>query len=220
MDIAIVPTTPEHIESFHRALDIVARERKYLALLEAPPLTQTREFIMGLIRNGGLQFVALADGEVVGWCDIQRHGFPSRAHRGTLGMGIVPAYRGRGIGLRLIRATLAQARAAGFVRVELDVHADKRARDSALRQGGLRPRRRGSRRRIRRRRISRRHQYGHRGSRVRRVVGPFSLEAGRHFRKGSRPSKSALPRRPPPPEPRNPIEGFQTWRSLRRKAGR
>ena len=125
------PDKPEHIESFHRALDIVARERKYLALLEAPPLSQTREFVMDFIQKGGLQFVALAEGEVVGWCDIQRHGFPSRAHRGTLGMGIVPAYRGRGIGLRLIQATLAQARVARFVRVELDVHADN-ARAIAL----------------------------------------------------------------------------------------
>ena len=131
MDIVIVPTTPEHIESFHRALDIVARERKYLALLEAPPLAQTREFVIGVIQNGGLQFVALADGEVVGWCDIQRLGFPSRAHRGTLGMGVVPAYRGRGVGLRLIQTTLARARVAGFVRVELDVHADN-ARAIAL----------------------------------------------------------------------------------------
>ena len=131
MDIAIVPTTPEHIASFHRALDIVARERKYLTLMEALPLPQTREFVMGMLDKGGLQFIALADREVVGWCDIQRHGFPSRAHRGTLGMGIVPAYRGRGIGLRLIRATLARARVAGFVRVELDVHADN-ARAIAL----------------------------------------------------------------------------------------
>ena len=98
MDIAIIPTSPGQIESFHRALDVVARERKYLALLEAPPLPQVREFVMDLIQRGGLQFVAAVEDEVVGWCDIQRHGFPSCAHRGTLGMGIVPAYRGRGLG--------------------------------------------------------------------------------------------------------------------------
>jgi RimJ/RimL family protein N-acetyltransferase len=39
-------------------------------------------------------------------------------------MGIVPSYRGCGFGLRLITATLAQARKAGFVRVELCVHSD------------------------------------------------------------------------------------------------
>jgi RimJ/RimL family protein N-acetyltransferase len=131
MDIAIIPTSPERIESFRRALDVVARERKYLALLEAPPLTQVREFVMDLIQKGGLQFVAVVGDEVVGWCDIQRHSFPSRAHRGTLGMGIVPAYRDRGLGVRLIQAALAQAWAARFVRVELDVHGDN-ARAIAL----------------------------------------------------------------------------------------
>ena len=131
MDIAVIPTSPEQIESFHRALDVVARERKYLALLEAPPLTHVREFVMDLTHKGGLQFVAVAEGEVVGWCDIQRHGFPSGAHRGTLGMGIIPAWRGRGLGSRLIQAALAQAWAACFVRVELDVHADN-ARAIAL----------------------------------------------------------------------------------------
>lgn len=39
-------------------------------------------------------------------------------------MGIVPAYRGRGLGARLLNATLEAAFDAGFVRVELNVHAD------------------------------------------------------------------------------------------------
>jgi len=119
-----VPIAPEHIESFHRALDTVARERKYLTLFEAPQLPQTREFVMENITSGNPQFVALEEGEVVGWCDIRRHFFPAHAHRGTLGMGIIPAYRGRGLGARLLNATLEAAFDAGFVRVELNVHAD------------------------------------------------------------------------------------------------
>ena len=50
---------------------------------------------------------------------------------GTLGVGLVPAYRGRGLGSRLIEAALERARAAGFVRIELDVYADN-ARAIAL----------------------------------------------------------------------------------------
>ncbi len=46
-------------------------------------------------------------------------------------MGIVASHRGRGLGLRLINATLTQARKVGFVRVELCVHADN-ARAIAL----------------------------------------------------------------------------------------
>lgn len=128
---SVAPIAPEHIEGFHRAVDRVARERKYLTLLEALPLPQTREFVLNNIKNGNPQFVALVEGEVVGWCDVRRHFFPAHAHRGTLGMGIIPAYRGGGLGLRLLNTTLEAAFEAGFVRIELDVHADN-ARAIAL----------------------------------------------------------------------------------------
>jgi RimJ/RimL family protein N-acetyltransferase len=130
-DVVIAAVAPEHVEGLHRAIDIVARERKYLTLFEAFPLPETREFVRDLISKGGLQFVALARGGVVGWCDIRRHPFPSHAHRGALGMGLLPAYRGRGLGRTLLDATLAQAFRSGFVRVELDVRADN-ARAIAL----------------------------------------------------------------------------------------
>jgi RimJ/RimL family protein N-acetyltransferase len=122
-DARIAPIAPGHIESFHRALDTVARERKYLAHLEAPPLSRTRAFVLSNIKSGNPQFVALAGGEVVGWCEIGRDGLPTHAHRGTLGLGILPAYRGRGLGTRLLNAALEAAFAAGFVRIELDVYA-------------------------------------------------------------------------------------------------
>ncbi|EJZ18029.1 GNAT family N-acetyltransferase [Rhizobium sp. Pop5] len=122
--VRIEPITTAHIDGFHRALDIVARERKYLSMLEASPLPQTRDFVMGMIEKGNPQFVAVIADEVIGWCDISRHFFPSHAHRGRLGMGILPAYRGRGLGRRLIETTLRTAREAGFARVELDVYED------------------------------------------------------------------------------------------------
>jgi RimJ/RimL family protein N-acetyltransferase len=123
-DIRIRSIATEHIESFHYALDTVARERRYLTFLAAPPLEETRGFVLGMIKNGDPQVVALEDGTVVGWCDIRRHFFPSHAHGGSLGMGILPGYRGRGLGRRLIEAALQAAREAGLVRVELSVHAD------------------------------------------------------------------------------------------------
>ncbi|ASY74396.1 putative acetyltransferase (plasmid) [Sinorhizobium fredii CCBAU 83666] len=39
-------------------------------------------------------------------------------------MGIIPSFRGHGLGSRLIAAALHQAREAGLVRIELSVHAD------------------------------------------------------------------------------------------------
>jgi RimJ/RimL family protein N-acetyltransferase len=122
--INIVPIAPEHIPGLWHALDVVARERKYLVLTEAPPIESTREFVMNNIAARNPQLLALAEDEVVGWCDVRREHFPAHAHCGTLGMGILPAFRGKGLGLRLMQATLETAHFEGFVRVELTAHAD------------------------------------------------------------------------------------------------
>jgi RimJ/RimL family protein N-acetyltransferase len=122
--IDIVPIAPEHVEGFWHALDVVARERKYLVLTEAPPMESTREFVLKNIAVRNPQMVALKKDEVVGWCDVRREHFPAHAHCGTLGMGILPAFRGKGIGRRLMQATLEAAHIEGFVRVELTAHAD------------------------------------------------------------------------------------------------
>lgn len=122
--IEVVATTPEHIDGFHRAIDTVARERRYLTMLEAFPLPETRDFVLNMIKQGNPHVVATSGDQVIGWCDITRHFFPSHAHRGTLAMGIIPGYRGVGVGYRLITAALSQARKAGLVRIELSVHAD------------------------------------------------------------------------------------------------
>ncbi|WP_117193613.1 GNAT family N-acetyltransferase [Rhizobium terrae] len=122
--IAIVPIREEHIESFRKALDTVSRERKYLSFLEAPPIDDVRPFVQDMIANGHPQVVAMVDAKVVGWCDIRRNSRPVHAHCGTLGMGIVPGYRDKGLGTRLITATLEAARKLGLHRVELHVHAD------------------------------------------------------------------------------------------------
>jgi len=47
----IVPISEEYIQSYHEALDRVAREKKYLSFFEAPPLEVSREFILDNIRG-------------------------------------------------------------------------------------------------------------------------------------------------------------------------
>ena len=124
MNLKIVPITEEHIAGFHAAVDSVAREKLYLAMLQAPPLEESAEFVRDNIRKGNPQFVALVEDEVVGWCDVFPEKRETMAHGGVLGMGIIEGYRGRGIGAALIRATLEQAKAVGFTRVELTVRED------------------------------------------------------------------------------------------------
>jgi RimJ/RimL family protein N-acetyltransferase len=122
--IVIEPIREDHIEGFHKALDMVSRERKYLTFLEAPPLESMRTFVLDMISNAHPQVVAVVDAQVIGWCDIRRHPQPTHAHCGTLGMGIIPGFRDKGLGTRLIRAAVGQAREQGLHRVELHVHAD------------------------------------------------------------------------------------------------
>jgi RimJ/RimL family protein N-acetyltransferase len=124
MMVEIRPITADDVEGFHRAVDAVARERKYLALLEAPPLASAREFVLKHIAKGNPQFVAIADGSVVGWCEVVRLDRPAYAHAGVLGMGLLAPFRGQGHGRRLVETTLQAAKLAGFSRVELTVYAD------------------------------------------------------------------------------------------------
>jgi RimJ/RimL family protein N-acetyltransferase len=122
--ISIESIRDEHVESFRTALDIVARERKYLIFLEAPSVEQMRAFVRDNIVAGHPHKVAVAGGQVVGWCDIRRGVRDAQAHCGVLGMGIIPGYRDRGLGRELMLAALDAARAAGLHRVELHAHAD------------------------------------------------------------------------------------------------
>src|SRR5947209_2360520 len=131
MNIRIVPIAEEHVEAFHRVLDVVARERKYLAFLEAPPLEQARTFVTKNIGNNNVQLVGLVGDELVGWADVLPKDRPVHSHVGVLGIGILPAFRERGLGAALIQAALQAAKRRGYVRIELTVRAEN-ARAIAL----------------------------------------------------------------------------------------
>jgi RimJ/RimL family protein N-acetyltransferase len=135
--IEIVPISPAHIDSFHRALDLVVRERRYLAMLEAPPIEEFRGFVQNIVDRRYPQFVALSVGEVVGWCDVLPKTWPIYAHTGVLGVALLPPLRGQGIGTRLIARTLEAARAYGLTRVELTVRENNRGAIALYRRFGF-----------------------------------------------------------------------------------
>ena len=121
--ITIVPTDEMYAASFHRCLDAVARERRYLAFTAAPPADGVRSFVQAVIASGGVQLLALDGHMVVGWCDIMRKPMEGFTHVGTLGMGVLGSHRRRGLGTQLVVAALERARATGVGRVELEVFA-------------------------------------------------------------------------------------------------
>lgn len=127
----IRPITLADIEGFGDCVGAVMKEREYLAFQQPFPLAQTAAFVATNLENGGPMFVADDGGRIVGWCDVRRESIPIYAHEGVLGMGLLPDYRGRGLGELLIRAALDAARAAGFERVSLTVYG-RNARAAAL----------------------------------------------------------------------------------------
>ena len=124
MGIEIVPIERRHVEGFREVLDGIARERRWLAFLEAPPLARVRSFVRKGRLQGMTQFVAVDDGRVVGWCDVNPKTHETLRHCGVLGMGVAATHRGRGLGRRLLVATVDAALARGLTRIELTVRAD------------------------------------------------------------------------------------------------
>jgi len=129
--VVIRPIVLRDIEQFRDVTNVVMRERAFLAFVEGFPIDEAAAFVARNLRLANPQFVADDDGRIVGWCDIRRETIPVYAHVGHMGMGLLADYRGRGIGERLLRATIDAARAAGFERIELTVYA-RNVRAAAL----------------------------------------------------------------------------------------
>ncbi len=123
----IVAVQTPYAASYRECLDSVAREQRYLAQVEALPLEKIQGFVKDSVASDAVQFFALDGERVVGWADI----FPSWAHAvshcGSLGMGVLAPYRGRGIGTKLLHACVKKAWLKGITRIELEARADNAA---------------------------------------------------------------------------------------------
>ena len=124
MTVTVRPITADDAASFHACLDVVAREERFLALLEAPSLERMQKFVADNISNRVPQVVAIHDSRVVGWCDIMPGWRDTLKHCGSLGMGLLAQYRGQRIGEALFSGCLTLATAVGITRVELEVRED------------------------------------------------------------------------------------------------
>ena len=119
----IRPIREEDAPAFRELLDSVARERRYLAALEAPPLERMQAFVTGVVKAGHAQFVADDDGKLLGWCDaLPGEASAGTAHVARLGMGVHKDHRGRGLGRALMEATIEKVRSRGLEKIELSVY--------------------------------------------------------------------------------------------------
>jgi hypothetical protein len=83
-EIKIARLADAHIDRLRELVDIMARERKYLAIVEADPPKKFREDVRKKLANGDTFLVAVAGRQIVGWCEIYRFDIPSLEHRWAL----------------------------------------------------------------------------------------------------------------------------------------
>ena len=146
--IRFTTTGEEHIAGFHACVDAVARERLYLGFVEGPPLPMSQQFVRNVLAGGGVHMVAVDPaGEVVGWCDIVRDPREGFRHSGRLGTGLLPPFRGVGLGRGLVEAALHAAWEHGLERIALEVFASNARAITLYERLGFR--REGIRRRAR-----------------------------------------------------------------------
>jgi len=121
MTATILPIELRHIEGLNDCVDEVARERRYLSIVEGFTLDQTAAWVAANRLRNNPFLAALDDDRVVGWCEVRRDILPGRAHTGLVGMGLRGPYRGMGLGRRLLEQALKYARGLSFERIELMV---------------------------------------------------------------------------------------------------
>jgi RimJ/RimL family protein N-acetyltransferase len=127
MHVLIRPSRIEDAAAFSEAVTTVAAEKRYLATVEGYSVDETRAYLQRAAEGQLYQFVAEAAGRLIGACDIAPRRTTGFTHVGVLGMFLLPDWRGRGIGGRLLDAALSAARRAGLERIELEVFADNAA---------------------------------------------------------------------------------------------
>lgn len=110
MAVKIRPIVLKDAASYRQCWDAVAKERRYIIEYEAPPLSEVRAIVREKLRRKDPMFVAVDDGRVVGWAAASPFDRPAISHVGDFGMSLLPAYRGMGLGTKLMAAVLKKCR--------------------------------------------------------------------------------------------------------------
>ncbi|MEZ0309163.1 MAG: GNAT family N-acetyltransferase, partial [Ramlibacter sp.] len=113
-------------EDAHAISALLGQEGVYEGLLQSPdaPNASRLEFLQK-VEPFSCKLVAVNGGEIVGSAGLHVPMGLRRMHTRMLGLGVSPAWQGRGVGRRLLARLLDWSdNWAGVLRVELHVHAD------------------------------------------------------------------------------------------------
>jgi RimJ/RimL family protein N-acetyltransferase len=120
---------PKDAAEYIASVRVIAAEREYLM---TETFTRTVDEIRAQFRDAdprqALWLVGEIGGRLVGGANFARGRWSKNAHTADLGIALLPAYRGRGIGEALLRAGIDWAQSVGIQKLKLGVFAsNKRA---------------------------------------------------------------------------------------------
>ncbi len=113
-----------HIQGIQSAFAAVAREGRYFSSSEALAIDHFAPWMERNLHGTFPQIVALDGDAVIGWSIVCSNDQPFLRHCGTLFIGLLPDWRGHGIGGQMLAASLDGARRGGLTRIELEVYED------------------------------------------------------------------------------------------------
>ena len=134
--IDVRPVTLGDVSGVRDCVGRVAEEKRFLAVTSPFTLQESALYIARIVDLGYVSYVADDAGRIVGWCDIMPKMGHVHAHVGILGMGVLEDLRGRGLGTRLMRASLESARER-WEQVELSVYGSNRYAQQLYRRFGF-----------------------------------------------------------------------------------
>lgn len=120
-NITITMTDMKYAEKYNKALNAVAAEEKFICSSKSIPVEKSENEISKILQNNWLQYLALDNEEVVGWCKLTPRNDSFCRHVGVLSMAVVKEYRSQGVGSLLLRKVIQNAKEHGFEKIELEV---------------------------------------------------------------------------------------------------
>jgi len=136
--VEVRPARPADAPGFLEAFRVVAAEGRYIRS-EEPRYDEAyyrRRFRRSWDRDRA-SLVAVAGDRVVGQLDVEREPHPVSRHVASLGMLVVPGWRGRGVGAALLAEAFRWAREVGVEKLSLTVYPGNRAALALYRRFGF-----------------------------------------------------------------------------------